>query len=398
MKKNLTYLLIAVSINLFGQKVNLNHGKVQTRDYYEEFDFEFIKRKIIVPVELENKIYKFILDTGAPNIISKELDSLLNPCIVNKIPVSDANNAKDTLKVVSIDKLKFGNIFFEETHSLVHDLKNIPVLECFGIDGFIGSNMLRNSIIQIDLENKKIRITDNRKMLDLNKKTSSKIKLTETQSNPYVWIRLSGKDDGKEQVLIDTGADALYDIALDNFEDFEKEKIFKKIGESVGASSISMFGDVEPSKHYKLLLPSMKINGLEIQNLTTNTTNDDNSRIGVEILKYGTITIDYPNQRFYIKPSQSKINAYEKDYGFTITLRNGKLIIGFVWDSDLKKKIKYGDEIIEINGNRVEICALINKQPFSQKKDTLDLKIKPKDGNVFELVVHKKTTANTVYN
>ena len=389
MNRIFTYLTIILSINLFGQKVNLNHGKAQTPDYYEEFDFEFIKNKIIVSVALEKRVYKFILDTGGPNIISKELDSLLKPRLINKIPVTDANNVKDTLKVVSIDKLMLGNIVFEDTYSLVHDLKDFPVWECFGIDGFIGSNMLRNSIIQIDLKSKKIRITDNKKKLALNKKMSSKIALTKIQSSPYVWITLSGKDDEKDQVLIDTGSDALYDIALDNFQEFEKKKIFKKIGESVGASAISLFGDVDKSKHYKLLLPLMKINGLEIQNLTTNTTNDDNSKIGIEILKYGTFTIDYANKRFYVEPSKNKVDASEQDYGFTRTLKNGKLIVGFVWDKDLKKEIKYGDEITEINGDPTELCAFMNEQPFSKKGNILKLKIKPVDGNAFELLVHK---------
>lgn len=390
MKKYFTYLSIIVSINLFGQKVDLNHGEIQNLNYYEEFNFEFIKDKIIVSVELEDKSYKFILDTGAPNIISKELDSLFKPRFIRKIPVSDANNVKDTLKVVSLNKLKIGNVTFKDSYSLVHDLKKTPLWECFGIDGFIGSNMLRNSIIQIDLKNKKIKLTDNKNNLDLNKKRSSKIKLTKSQSSPYVWIKLSGEDDGKEQVLIDTGADGLYDISLGNFKEFENENIFEKIGESIGASSIGMFGDVTASKHYKLRLPSMRVTGLEIENYLTNTTNDDNSRIGSDILKYGIITIDYKNKRFYIQQELDKIKATNSDFGFTRTLKNGKLIIGFVWDLELKKKIKYGDEIIEINGKPVQICDLITQNPFSRNNNSVNLKIKPAEGGIFEIVVEQK--------
>ncbi len=390
MKKYLSCLLIIVSIHVFGQRINLNQGETPSEKYFEEFDFEFVKNKIIVSVELADSKYKFLLDTGAPNIISKELDSLLKPKIIGKIPVSDANNVRDTMKVVSVEKLKFGNVVFDNTATLVSDLSILPVWECFGIDGFIGSNMLRNSIIQIDLKNKKIRLTDDIKNLNLNKKNSTKIKLSKSQSSPYMLIELTGMASGKERVLIDTGDDGLYDIAIDRYRRLENEKIFKKIGESTGASSIGIFGDVPASKHYRLQLPSIKINSLEIENYISTTTNSDNSRIGSEMLNHGIVTIDYLNKRFYIQPEFEKISWNNEDFGFSRTLKNESLIVGFVWDPELKNKLNYGDEILEINGENVEICDLILNQPFSKNHDSVRLKIKPTEGEIFEIEVDKK--------
>ena len=41
------------------------------KKYYEVIDFEIVMKKIVIPVTINNKEYKFLLDTGAPNIISK---------------------------------------------------------------------------------------------------------------------------------------------------------------------------------------------------------------------------------------------------------------------------------------------------------------------------------------
>ncbi|WP_461533297.1 retropepsin-like aspartic protease [Sinomicrobium sp.] len=376
----------------------MNHGTVQSSNYYEELDFEWVNNKIVVVVELANKPYRFILDTGASNIISKELDKQLRPTMISTMSVFDTNNTQDSLKVVSVDKLKFGNVIFEDTYTLVYDFKNSPVWGCFEVDGFIGSNMLRNSIVQIDLKNRKIRLTDNRKKLNLNRKYSSKIELMGIQSSPFVWIDIAGEERGKEQVLIDTGADGLYDLALGSFLKFRDEDIFGEIGESTGASTIGMFGSAELSKHFKLHLPSLKINRLQVADYTVITNNDDYSKIGSELLKYGFVTIDYVNKRFYIDPESEKVRADRADFGLNATLNKRKLIVGFVWDTELKGKLKYGDEIVSIDDSAVNICDIVRRKPFSDnKRDTLKLEVKDKEeGNVFEIVIQKKTAPSII--
>jgi hypothetical protein len=390
MKKKLICLFIFVTATAFAQDIGLNIGETNSENYDEEFDFEFIRDKIIVPVEIQGVTYKFLLDTGAPNIISKEINDLINPLLIKIIPITDASGIKEDLKVVSVEKLKFGSILFENTATLVYDLRANAVFKCFGIDGFIGSNMLRNSIVQIDAELKKIRLTDNIKNLSLSKKDSKKIKLIGAQSSPYLWINLKGKKSGKEQVLIDTGMGGLYDISYRNYDIFKKVKIFTEIGESVGASSLGLFGDVPVKKHVRLHLPLLKINELELENCLTNTTNDSNSRIGAELLEYGVMTIDYVNKRFYLKLKSKKVDLKKPEFNFTRTLKNEKLIIGFVWDTELNNRISYGDEILEINGKEFEICDLVTQDLMAEKEQTVKLKIKPEKGAVFEITINKK--------
>jgi hypothetical protein len=55
------------------QESTFGQGKIQSKQYYEEIDFELLHDKIVLPVTINNKVYKFLLDTGAPNVISERL-------------------------------------------------------------------------------------------------------------------------------------------------------------------------------------------------------------------------------------------------------------------------------------------------------------------------------------
>lgn len=398
MRHKVILLLILLSSYVYSQNIDLNIGKVKSKGYYEEIGFEFIKDKIIVPVSIEGKEYRFILDTGAPNIISNEINNLISPSVIKTIPVSDASGKKENLKVVSVKNLILGNIQFNNTGTLVYDLNSNPIFKCFGIDGFIGSNMLRKSIIQIDSKKKILTITDSQKKLSLNKKESIKIKLKGNQSSPYIWINLKGLDNGKENVLIDTGMDGFYDISKRNYQIFKEKEIFNVTGKSKGASSLSLFGDVPMDEHYELLLPSLKLINTEFENVVTHTTNDNNSRIGAELLKYGVMTIDFKHKRFYFEANSRKRNLNDLGFGFTRTLKDEKLIIGFVWDEELKNKLSYGDEILEINHKPVNICNLITKNIINKNDEKLQMKMKSKKERIFEININKKTTANNGYN
>ncbi|WP_431134341.1 retropepsin-like aspartic protease [Psychroserpens mesophilus] len=403
--KNYSQILCLVLFGFFfitahAQSKSLKQGKVNANNYFEELSFEFEKNKIIIPVEIEGKTYRFLLDTGAPNIISKEVFEAITPNIVRNIETSDANDMRENLDFVLIESLKIGSIEFTKQIALVYDLNSSDIFKCFGIDGFIGSNLLKKSIIQINAKKKTLIFTDKIKRLNLDKKQSEKIKLVGNQSSPYVWINVIGKEKGREMVLIDTGMGSLYDLSQENYAIFKTKKIYNAIGQSEGASSLSLFGEVPVNSQIRVHLPKLVINDFEINNAITHTTKGDHSRIGAELLNYGIMTIDYRNKRFYFN-SHDKTLDLDGDFGFTQTLKNNRLVIGYVWDEDLKTKIKYGDEILEINGEKVnssDLCDFVIKKSVLKTLNTITLKVKTEHGNVLDLELEKKQLSSILNN
>lgn len=389
----LKIVIITCSLAVFAQNSSLKKGSVNGKNYYEEIEFEFEKNKIIIPVEIEGKAYKFLLDTGAPNIISYEVFEAIQPEIITTIPTNDANQKKQNLDVVSVKSLKLGNTEFINSTALVYDLNGSDIFKCFGIDGFIGSNLLRNSILQIDVEQKLIKLTDKSKRLKLDRKTSKKIKLVGNQSSPYVWIELKGKETGREMVLIDTGMGELYDISRDHYNVFKAKMIFNEIGQSDGASSVSLFGEVPINNQLRVHLPKLVINDFEINDWITHTTKDDNSKIGADLLNFGIMTIDFKNKRFYFKPKTKVHNSNKLHLGYTQTIKDNNIVIGYVWDEELKKKIQYGDEILALNREEVtvnKLCEYITKTSKTDKLKQIELKVKSKNGDIVDVLITKK--------
>ncbi|MDD1444048.1 retroviral-like aspartic protease family protein [Dolichospermum sp. ST_sed3] len=385
MKEIYVLVLIVLSNFCFAQNISFNKGNTQEQNYYSEIQFEYINGKIIIPVLINEITYRFLLDTGAPNLISKQLTTILKLKSSQEIKVGDTNDNQLSMNVVELPKLTIGNIVFENSVALSSNDENNLVFDCFNLDGFIGSNLLRNSIIQIDIKNKTLILTNDETKLKLNKKKNSKISLIGIQSSPYIWIKLKGEKSGKEQVLLDTGMKGFYSISNRNYNIFKDTKIFKLIASGSGTESLGLFGNSKINTQLSLQLPKIEISNSNFINISTITTNDSNSKIGIDLFEKGTATIDFLNKKFYYEQFVNNLDLNEKFSKFSPTILNNKLSIGIVWDEKLKDIIYTGDEIIEINGKNYEnypLCDFINKKSIFENIEITKIKIKNKNGEL----------------
>jgi len=384
-------LLLFVTTITFSQEVNLSSLTVNKEKYYEAIDYKIVYDKIIIPVEINNKKYNFLLDTGAPNLISKSLLKELNLNYIKKIEVDDANGRKDSLQIVNVPSIKIGSTIFENSAALVSDLENHPLLKCYNIDGFIGSNLLQKSIIKIDTQSKKVILTDQIKRIGLKSKPL-KIKLIGNQKSPYVELKITGKNNITiaEDALLDTGMGGFYEMSNRVYTIFTKYDNFEVLSKSIGSSGMGLFGNAETKEQILFQLNALKINHTVFNNVITTTTNDNNSRIGADILKYGDITIDFRAKKFYFDANE-KIVFNEKPPKYSATILNNKYAIGFVWDTVLKEKIKFGDEIIRIDNsiiNQLNLCDILKLKNYKEENVSYELEIKNADHKNFILKIN----------
>tara|TARA_R110002012_G_scaffold72738_1_gene185768 strand:- start:9785 stop:10969 length:1185 start_codon:yes stop_codon:yes gene_type:complete len=393
MGRAIVFLLFRIFLPPFmwAQGVSLDRGRVRPSNYFEEIEFDITKGKLLVPVTIAGQEYSFILDTGAPNMLSKDLYHKLNPKVAGSIGVMDASGNRKFLKVVSLQGLKMGNVEFLNTPSLVFDFSNDPVFKCYGIDGIIGSNMLRKSVIQLDRRRKVIRLSNKIDGLALSNAISIPMELMGSQNSPYVWIDLQGTENAQERVLVDTGMDKLYAPAKTNYNILKDKKVFEVVGSSVGAGSVGLFGKGSQEEHFRMILPTFQLGNFTLTDVPSITTNDTDSKIGAELLVYGSMTLDYRRQRFYFQPYTEVYRSSKPDFGFTATVDSGKPVIGFVWDESLKDKIHYGDEILEVNGVSQGLCEFLTGKGDRERLDTLTLKLKPRNGDdPFDIILKKR--------
>lgn len=373
----------------FTQNINFNQGSVNSKDYFEEIKYELVFGKIILPITINGQNYRFMLDTGAPNIFSNTILKENNLIIGDSINISDANNQNDSMKSVIVPQLKIGNLTFENQAGLVYDFEKHNLLKCFGIDGIIGSNLFRMSIFKINSQNKTITITNNIKRLKIEKKPI-KMVLINNQLSPYVKLKFFGKDRKKasDMVLVDTGMDGLYDMSKRAFSIFEKLDIFSVLATSTGIGDIGIFGSGVASEQKLVRVETTMLNHYELKNMVLSTTSDNNSRIGLDFLKHGNLTFDFINKKFYFEPiSNVELKAVPK---FQTSLQNDKVVIGLIWDENLKRVMNSGDEVIsidQVNISEMSLCNYLSHKKNWKNKSNYSLTIKNKENKITTIAI-----------
>lgn len=389
MKLKLSLTLLLINSLIFAQ-INFNQGKINDKEYYEVIPYETEIGKIILPVTIKDKTYRFLLDTGAPNLFSPQLLKELNVAEGDSINVNDANNQDQKMKFVVVPQVKIGNLIFENQAGLIYDFEKHNLLSCYKIDGFIGSNLLQNSIIKINGSNKTVIITNKIKSLNIDKKPI-KMKLVGNQKSPYIELKFEGKNNDKasDMVLMDTGMDGLYDMSKRAYTIFEKNNIFKALYSATGIGDLGLFGAGNSSEQKLLEIENANLNQQIINNLMVSTTSDDNSRIGLDFLKYGDITLDFLNKKFYFESAKT-IDVKEKTPKFYTSVQNDKVVIGIVWDEKLKTLMNTGDEVIsvdQIDITNISLCDFLRLKKEWKNKDSYILKIKNKEGQISEITI-----------
>ncbi|MDI1318082.1 retropepsin-like aspartic protease [Flavobacterium sp.] len=391
--KFLSYFIVLITTTIFSQEVNFDIGTINEKKYFEEINFELVYDKIVLPVVINGKKYQFLLDTGAPNVISKKVFDDLNLEKTKTLNVNDANNLNQTMQAVQIPKLEIGSLRFENQAALIYDLENHNLLGCFKIDGFIGSNLLRNSVIKISLSEKKITLSDNIKNINPKVKPS-KIKLFGSQKAPFIEFDFVGtnKEKGTDMVLIDTGMDGYYEMSNRAFTIFEEHKIFEILGKSEGINSVGLFGTTKPTLQHLFTVEKGILNNATIKNLVINTTDDTNSRIGIDFLNYSDLILDFKNKQAYFE-TNGAITLENTIPKYVPTVLDNKFIIGLVWDENLAKEMHFGDEIISMDAQKISelnFCDILSLKREGQKKLSYTLEIKTKENKIKTLKIEKQ--------
>ena len=163
----LCLLIALLSTNTFyAQNIfSANKGGTAQKKYFTTIPYKEVKSKVIIQCLINGKPYNFIVDTGAATTITPALYKELNPEVIARVPVSDQSGIIDSLQIVSLKNVQIGDVTFNDIPAMV--VKETRIFDCFKVDGLIGSNMLRSTIVQFASQTHTLTITDSPKPLNL---------------------------------------------------------------------------------------------------------------------------------------------------------------------------------------------------------------------------------------
>ncbi|MGJ1433023.1 aspartyl protease family protein [Sphingobacterium spiritivorum] len=367
-----------------GNAQNLNASKIKVSNFCDTIPFEYVKNKIIIKLTIENKERRFILDTGAPFLISEQLRAELNLKSKHKIATTDVTGKSSDIPVVKMPDIQIGNIAFSNTQALVYDLSASGLLQCFSVDGLLGSTILKHSIVQIDLEKKLLILTD--KIENFPVLPDERMALAfDKNSRPFLNIKVAGSN--PFQVLFDSGSDKLLAVSYPTYNELNNKGEAKMLYKGKGSVSSGLFGAGKEGDEWRILLNQIEIGPGILDSIITNVSEHKNKNaIGMPIGKYGVITLDYLHKHFYFHPYQTRqIVKNSNFYGFDSQLVNDDYIVSVVYEGSNAEKagLKRGDVILQINDYKVDefkdICQLFFGNYFTG--ESLNLTIKDKDNS-----------------
>jgi len=404
---------IILSINIFlliifeGCQITqaLRTGKVMSKaevcnsDYYCIVPFEFTGGHIVIMTNIngQNKKYKFFLDTGAPTVITALLADSLK-IKRKRIFSKDTDSGPIQNTFCIINSVQIESVKYKKVGAINIDLNRMVNSKCNQIlDGIIGSNVLNNSILQIDFDKKNLVLTDKiGKLSYIDKAIKIKFNTVPFTKTPIIKILIN--DTIPINLVFDTGFNGF--ITLNDYRN--DSTIYKSIDDKnrvdafgIGYSDIS--GKTDSVNLFSILRGNFTFGDTTlIVPLTYGKYKNSSSRkqgsIGNIFMKNFIVTIDWDEKYIYLFPTEKiripdNRNTFGINYGFV----GNKLIIGTVYKNSeaYKLGILPGDTIYSINDilisslNDSDICDYNNgKRDLNDNGKDIFIKINKGDSIV----------------
>ena len=354
MKKVLSILFICVvaaSCSTLKLVKMLKEGDVEQPAFTSEVPFEMRMGLVVIKVNINGKDYDFLVDTGAPNVVSKELAAELNlkPKVYQK--TGDSQGRKEELGFVEMPEMLIGGVHFIETAAAVADLNQSREIACLNVDGFVGANLMKEAVWEFDYQRKVITIADTIGAFTI-PDNAFKIPFTPAgSSTPLVDVSFDGVTD--EHVTFDTGSNDYFNSSDKVRKELLKSGKIENPVISCGASSSGLFGVGKEDSTYTCTIVETKLGTLTISDQAVSFTGGKARTIGTKFFQHYRMIIDWNAKEIFLIPTDDFVNTTFETFGFTPMYDGSKLVVKMlVLGSEAEKSgIHLGDEILEINGN-----------------------------------------------
>ena len=349
--------------------------------------YRMVGGKMIVDMTINGQIRSFIFDTGGQMALTGELCEELNISVVDSVKVTDVNGKEVGLPRVVVSSLMTPDERINFSGVPAMKLSTPSPFECFHADVLIGSDLFKDLIVEIDGKAKTITVTSAekssavslRKMLPFSGKGFMPI------------ITLQAGAGNSLVVLFDTGCPSFLSLKNTDYENLRSSGAFQVMSEGVGGGSIGVGGMTEAETSYRIEFPLLSVGPTKFKQVIAETATPPYTLLGVKLLEYGKVTIDYPRRRWYFEAYEQEFDMTSKHYNVNLQVKDGDLVVATVW-SAMKGVVEVGDKVVKINGKptgKYDFCeSIISGIPELKAKKKTKLTILTKDGE--KVIVYQK--------
>lgn len=268
----------------------------------ETVDIELHSRLIVVPITIHGKVYRFLFDTGAPFSISNHIQKENNFKIVSKGNIIDSDHNRKKVDWAQVDSIRVGDALFLNQTAFVGDFESNPILSCLGIDGIIGSNLIRHANWTIDQKQRTLSLFSSAEKNDFDKCITIPFK-TDNQYNIFIDIDF-GRSKVKN-VLVDFGSNGSIALSKEMFATLKDRSIFEDSFLEKGVKQSGIIGSAVYLNREITYSDSVRLNSLELKNVLIKT--GKTVSIGNLLLSRFQVTIDWENKKLYLSVPEKPV-------------------------------------------------------------------------------------------
>lgn len=365
-------------------------GQQRTERVCDTIPYEFVRGKIIIPVTVNGRKVKYIVDTGGrTGTVRNEAVEMGAVEGLLSANVSDFNN-----KGLSYPTAYVKNVQLSPSYQLAQlETMVIPANGFFkelGVAGLLGGDAFARAVVTFDARNRililnypyrpgGLKLADGREMFP-------------GPGNHSIVEMNFGEV--RKKVLFDTGVTDLLLLCKDDY--LEVGMPVEKIATVTGISGIGIGGLSTPVESDKVVVKEMEFGGKHFTRAGTITNPMPHSIIGVEMLEYGKVIIDYMRSRFYFfpyDPETVELGGAPKTWNVGVLPVNDHFEVTTVWEN-MRGKVEIGEQVTHINDTDMSGIAPsqfeVERILTESGKTTAWLTLKDKQGKVRRIEICKE--------
>jgi hypothetical protein len=356
MRFNLFLRSCTVSLLLVGQVGSLGKSaafEIADGNVIDQFKTPEYLPFLVLNVQLQGKMYQFVLDTGASNTC---FDSSLIPLLGKELASEeiDTNLGSVKTRIFKCPEARIGRLKFKAGSPVcVVDFKSLREQCGEEVFGLVGMDFLSQYVFRVDRQKEEIVF-----LHSPGKGIGQRVPLIVEDLRPYVPMRIPCIGT-TETVKIDTGAIGYGSgaLQLDLFDRLVKTGGIKEAKKSGFATPFGS-GSAPAGILEQIGLGGNKLNGLVFRR-------SEESYIGLNLICRFVVTFDFPHGSMYVKRGrgfeESEFDEPDRS-GLSLLRRNGKLTVESVTSGTPGSKagIRAGDTLESLDGQEASDIHLMS--------------------------------------
>ena len=360
---------------------------VAASDFADSIAIEWTNHQVYVPVTIEGRTLRFLLDTGASQTVVFQGTPWAAGRQVGGIISHDATGRTDTVPMVVLPPVQLGSLLITGMRATVQ-----PRFLPSTVDGILGFDLVNGGLsMKIDVPERQLILTDRKHHFDLPRQQAAQAVRLRYYLNfhvPYIDILPFARH--QERVLFDTGSRQFFSMNKASFDEgfrrMDNRPAWRKIadsiveGRSVGRHAMGHYG-VEPMGEVVFLhLDHLQLGSSIFTDVHALTT-QGGSHLGAPLLQYGAVTFLPRNRQLVFQPSAPTAYTYRQEPIIVVGNRQteiafvadaqGRPQVGLVWEqgAPYRAGFRLGDIVEQVDQRAVQTMAQFMRWPFLRGRE-----------------------------